>query len=102
MFLCQDCPLLRDGNVRIYFGDVDGAVAEHFLNVADIDICLQQTGRKGVAEHVRCDMHVNGSQGAIVVDHTTNGLIGQRTPRWIDKEMIALLDLREKCMVVAL
>ena len=76
MFPCQDRPLLCDSNVRIYFGDMDGAVAEHFLNVADIDICLQQTGRKGVAEHVRCDMHVNGSQRAVVVNHTTNGLVG--------------------------
>ena len=72
----EDRPLFGDCDMRIYFRDVDRAVAEHFLNVADIDICLQQTGRKGVAEHVRCDMHVNGSQRAVVVNHTTNGLVG--------------------------
>ena len=72
----EDCPLFCDCDMRIYFRDVDRAVAEHFLNVADVHIGFQQAGCKGVAEHVRRDMDVDRCQSTVVVDRAADGLIG--------------------------
>ena len=72
----KDRPLFGDCDMCIYFRDVDGAVAEHFLNVADVHVGFQQAGGEGVTEHVRRDMDVDRSQSAVVVDRAADGLIG--------------------------
>lgn len=36
----------------IYLGDVDGAVTEHLLDIADVNVSFEEAGREGVAEHV--------------------------------------------------
>ena len=87
MFPCQDRPLLCDSNVRIYFGDMDGAVTEHFLDVADVDVGFEEAGGEGVAEHVRGDVQVNGGEGAVFVNHAANGLVGQGSTGLIHKKM---------------
>lgn len=76
MFPRKDRPLFCDCDMCIYFRDVDRAVAEHFLNVADVHIGFQQAGGEGVTEHVRRDMDVDRSQSAVVVDRAADGLIG--------------------------
>ncbi len=42
--------------MSIDFRNVDGAVSQHFLNVADVHIGFQETGGKSMAEHVWRDM----------------------------------------------
>ena len=76
MFPGKDRPLFCDCDMCIYFRDVDRAMAEHFLNVADVHVGFQQAGGEGVAEHVRRDMDVDRSQSAVVVDRAADGLIG--------------------------
>ena len=76
MFPRKDRPLFCDCDMRIYFRDVDRAVTEHFLNVADVHVGFQQAGGEGVAEHMRRDMDVDRSQSAVVVDRAADGLIG--------------------------
>ena len=87
MFPCQDRPLLCDSNVRIYFGDMDGAVTEHFLDVADVDVGFEEACGEGMAEHVRGDMEVDGGEGAVFVNHAADGLVGERGAGLIHKEV---------------
>lgn len=72
----QNILLLRHRHMRINLRHVDGAVPQHLLNIADIHIRIQQTGRKGVAEHMRGDVLFDGGQRGIFVDHPAHGLIG--------------------------
>lgn len=64
-------------DMGIDFRNVDGAVSQHFLNIADIDISFQQTCGKGVPEHMRSDMQVYRCKRGILVDNTAYGLIRQ-------------------------
>ena len=62
--------------MRIDFSNVNGAVAKHFLNVADVYICFQQAGGEGVPEHMGRDMHLDCCQGTVSIYHSPNGLVG--------------------------
>ena len=52
MFSCQNTSLFSQRNVSINLSDVDGAVPQHFLNIADVHISFQQTGCKSMSEHM--------------------------------------------------
>lgn len=55
--LCgKNVPLFGCGHMSIDFRNINGAVAQHFLNIPDIYIRLQQAGGEGMAEHMRGDM----------------------------------------------
>ena len=55
--LCrQNIPLLGHCNMGIDFSDIDRAVPKHFLDIADVHICLQQACSEGMPEHMRSDM----------------------------------------------
>jgi hypothetical protein len=71
----QDISLPGYGHMCIDFCDFDGTVSKHFLDVADVHVGFQQAGGKGVAEHMRRDVHVNVCQGAVFADHPLNGLV---------------------------
>ena len=88
----QNVTLFGKGNMRVDLCDIDGTVAKHFLYVADIYICFQQTGRKGMAEHVWSEVLVNCSARSILVDHSADRLIGEWSAALVDKKMIALID----------
>ena len=75
MFPGQNIPLLGHCHVGIDFCNVDGAVPQHFLNVADIHIGFQQAGGKGMAEHMGRNMLLNGGQGGIFVDNSPDRLV---------------------------
>ena len=87
MFIPQNIPLLCDGDVGVNLGDVDGAVTEHFLDVADVDIGFEKAGGECVAEHVRSDVEVDGGEGAVFVNHAADGLVGERGAGLIHKEV---------------
>ena len=87
MFIPQYIPLLCRGDMCIYLGDVDGAVTEHFLDVADVNVGFEEAGREGVAEHVRCDVEVDGCEGAVFVNHAADGLVGERGAGLIHKKV---------------
>ena len=76
MLRSKDVPLLRQGNMRIYFRDIDRTVPQHFLDITDINIRLQEAGGKCVPEHMGSDMEGNGGQGGIFVDHPPDSLVG--------------------------
>ena len=71
----QNVPLFGHGHMGIYFGHIDGAVAQHFLDIADIDIGFQKACGKGMSEHVRGNMQADGSKGGIFSDHSADGLV---------------------------
>ena len=75
MFLCKNVPLFGHCHMSIDFRNVDGAVSQHFLNVADVHIGFQETGGKSMAEHVGSNMLVNRSKRSIFVDNSPDGLV---------------------------
>ena len=87
MLIPKNIPLLCDGDVGVNLGDVDGAVTEHFLDVADVDVGCEEAGGEGMAEHVRGDMEVDGGEGAVFVNHAADGLGGERGAGLIHKEV---------------
>lgn len=87
MLILQYVPLLCDGDVGVNLGDVDGAVTEHFLDVADVDVGFEEAGGEGMAEHVRSDVEVDGGEGAVFVNHAADGLVGERGAGLIHKEV---------------
>ena len=87
MLILQYIPLLCDGDVGVNLRDVDGAVTEHFLDVADVDVGLEKAGGECVAEHVRSDVEVDGGEGAVFVNHAAYGLVGEWGAGLIHKEV---------------
>lgn len=85
----KDVSLLRHSDMGIDFRNVDRAVSQHFLNIADIHIRLQKTCRKGMAEHMRRYVLVYGGKRGIFVDHPAHRLVRQRFPRLVHEKMIA-------------
>ena len=57
------------------FRDIDGAVAQHILYVADIHVGFQQAGGESMAEHMRGDGKINAGKGGIFFYHPADGLI---------------------------
>ena len=87
MLILQYIPLFCRRDVGVNLCDVDGAVTEHFLDVADVDVGLEKAGGEGVAEHVRGDVEVDGGEGAVFVNHAADGLVGERGAGLIYKEV---------------
>ena len=92
MFRCQDLSLFGHRNMGIDFCDVDRAVPQHLLDIADINISLQQTCGKCVSEHVWGDMQVYCCKSGILVDDATYRLIRQGVAILICEEMTTLFD----------
>lgn len=63
MLCSQYIPLLVDSYMGIYFSYVYRTVTEHFLDVADIDICFKEAGCEGVAKHMRGNIVVRWRRG---------------------------------------
>ena len=101
VFCCQDIPLFGHCNMGIDFCNVDGAVSQHFLNIADINISFQQTGGKGVPEHMRSDMQVYCCKRGILGDDAAYGLIRQGVAILIREEMTTLFDFCLKIIFVS-
>ena len=100
MFRCQDIPLLGHGNMGIDFRNVDGAVSKHLLDIADINISLQQTCGKGVPEHVWGDVQVDGGKNCVFVDNAAYRLVRQDFAILIGEEMATLHDFGLKITFV--
>ena len=79
MLILQYIPLLSQCDVGINLGYVDGAVPEHFLDVADVHVSFEEACGEGVAEHMRCYVQVDGGEGTVFVYHAADGLVGQRS-----------------------
>lgn len=56
MFCCQNIPLFGHCDMSINFCNINRAVPEHFLNIADIHIRFQQACGEGMPEHMRGNM----------------------------------------------
>lgn len=76
MFCNKNISLLCYRDMRIYFRNIYGAVSRHFLNIAYIEIGLQQACGEGMAEHMRRYMKFNRCHGSIFVYHPAHSLIG--------------------------
>lgn len=82
----QDGAELRVGHVGVNLGGLDGAMAEEPLDVADVDVLLEEERGEGVAEHVR--RYVCGGGGAVGVlgDEGADRLLGQALVEAVDEE----------------
>lgn len=100
MFGGKDIPLFRQGDMRVNLRGVDGTVSQHFLNITDVDIRFQETGGKGVTEHVGRDVQMDGSKRSVLLNHSAHGLIGKRSFVLIDKKMIAGVDFIMESVIV--
>jgi hypothetical protein len=89
MFGGEDVSLLCHRDVGIYFGDIDGTVTEHFLDVADVNIRFEQAGCKSMPEHMRCDMKVDSGKVCVFIDHSADCLIRQRPAGLVCEKMPA-------------
>lgn|GEM_PF-1505925 len=87
VLISQYISLLPHRDMCINLCDVNRAVSEHFLNVADVYIGFQKAGGEGMTEHVWGDVQVNGGEGAVFVNHAANGLVGQGSAGLIHKKM---------------
>ena len=77
MLVHQNILLLRVRHVGVNLRRADGAVAEHSLYVADVNVLLQQEGGEGVTEHVRGDVLVDAGEPRVTVYHKADGLVGE-------------------------
>ena len=87
----QNVPLFGHSHMGIDFSYIDGAVSQHFLDVADVNICFQKACGEGMAEHVRGNMQTDGSKGGIFSDHSADRLVGQRCAVLAGEEVSAAL-----------
>lgn len=78
----------------VNFRRLYGAVTEQFLNTADIDILIDQTGGKRVPEHVRGNVHGDGGRIRQLINHIADGLCGKRMSVFIKEEILAFSDVR--------
>lgn len=92
--------MLRHCDMSVYFSDVNRAVAQHLLNIANIDICFQKACSKGMPKHVRGDMEFYSRNRGIFIYHPSNRLVRYRTIILIYKKAITFLDLGEKSAFV--
>ena len=77
MFCHKNIPLLGHGDMCVDFRNIYRTVSQHFLNVANVDVCFQQACGERVPEHMGRDVQVNGSKRSIFVNHSANGLVRQ-------------------------
>ena len=71
----QNIPLLRHRHMRIDFRNINRTMPQHFLNIPDVHIRLQQTCGKSMPEHMRRDMLLDGGESGILIDHPADGLV---------------------------
>ena len=70
------------------------------LGMRVIDIRLKQTGSEGVAEHMWRYMKVNGGEGAILFNHTSDGLVRKPGSVGIGEKIFAVINFSDKfCFV---
>ena len=100
MFSCQNTSLFSKRNVSINLGDVDRAVPQHFLNIADIYISFQQTCCKSMSEHMGGTVLSNCCNGSIFIYHSADSLICQGTATLVSKKVVAIGYLRIKIIFV--
>ena len=48
-----------------------------------------------MAEHVRSDVHINGSKAAVFPDGSADVLVGERTSCLVDEEAVGTLNIRK-------
>ena len=48
-----------------------------------------------MAEHVRSDVHINGSKAAVFPDGSADVLVGERTSGLVDEEAVGTLNIRK-------
>ena len=85
----QNIFLLRVRHVGVNLRRADGAVTEHSLYVANINVLLQQEGGEGVAEHVRGDVLVDTGELRVTVYHKADGLVGQLAVQTVHEKISA-------------
>lgn len=91
--LCREnIPLFGHGDMRINFCDIDRAVPQDFLNVADVYVSFQKACGERVPEHMRRDMQVDSGQGGVAVYHPADSLVGQFIAVLVCKKMSTALD----------
>ena len=73
--------------MRINLRGADRTVPQHLLNIADINILLQQERGERVPEHMGCDMLADTGQFSIMIDHKADGLVGQLMLESVYKEI---------------
>ena len=89
MLFCEDILLLGCCHVGVDLRDINGAMSQHFLDIADIHVCVQQTGGEGMTEHMWGNMEVNRSEICIFIDHIADRLFRQTMIKAVDKEVAA-------------
>ena len=85
----QNILLLRVRHVGVNLRRADGAVSEHPLYIADVNVLLQQKGGEGVAEHVRGDVLADAGEPRVTVYHKADGLVGQLAAQAVHEEISA-------------
>lgn len=96
----QNILLLPVGHMRINLRGADRTVPQHLLNIADINILLQQERGERVPEHMGCDMLFQVGQSGIMVNHEADGLVGQLMCQPVDKEITADLDILSESFII--
>lgn len=90
--MVQDFLLLVGADVSVNLRGGDGAVSEDMLDVADIDIFLQQLCSEGMAEHMGRQM-LGDFQGFLIAgNQQAHGLLGERVAKLVDEEEAAGFD----------
>jgi len=72
----EDLLLFILGDVGVYLGGGDGAVAQQLLDIADIDAFFQEQGGKGVPERMRGNRLFDAGSAGITINHEADGLLG--------------------------
>ncbi len=74
----------------IQLGGADGGMAEHVLDVLDVDIVFKQQGGKGVAKGVGSDFSLGGYFLGERIDKDADGLVGELAAQAIEQKEFAL------------
>ena len=93
MFFRQDFFLFVHGNAGVNLCGRDGAMTQHFLDITDIHVCLQQERGEGMAEHMRRDVHGNVCKFHVFVNHKADRLLRQAVAEAVDEQPSALGNL---------
>lgn len=89
IFMVQDFLLLVGADVGVNLRGGDGAVSEDMLDVADIDIFLQQLCSEGMAKHMGRQM-LGDFQGFLIAgNQQAHGLLGEWITELVDEEKAA-------------
>lgn len=86
--------------MRVYFGDGNGAVSQHFLDVSNVYIRLQKACCEGVAEHMGRDVQIYGCHVRVPIYHSAHRLIRHRFSPLVYEKIAAGLSVRAEAFVV--